>query len=194
VTDYKDTLNLPNTDFPMKGNLANREPEMLAHWEAIGLYRQMREAGVRTAFERLYWDDVEKRPGVYDWSKTDATVERCLAADIKVLMRVGDDAPQFFPDDWYMRDARGTLWRNHNGYGGDDWYTLLSPWCVEAQIAEREFLLKCIDRYAGRTVQLYAGGPHGGEVILPGMIPCYCDEHIHTHPHLVSASADNTTV
>ena len=138
---------------------------------------QVREAGVRTTFQRLYWGDVEKSPGIYDWSKTDATVERCLAADMKVLMRVGDDAPQFFPDDWYLRSANGALWRNHNGYGGDDWYTLLTPWCVAAQMAEREFLLKCIDRYAGRTVQLYAGGPHGGEVILPGMIPCYCDDH-----------------
>ncbi|MBI5462141.1 MAG: isoleucine--tRNA ligase, partial [Gammaproteobacteria bacterium] len=45
MADYKDTLNLPNTDFPMKGNLANREPEMLAHWDSIGLYRLMREAG-----------------------------------------------------------------------------------------------------------------------------------------------------
>jgi len=45
VADYKDTLNLPNTDFPMKGNLANREPEMLKHWDEIGLYSLMREIG-----------------------------------------------------------------------------------------------------------------------------------------------------
>jgi isoleucyl-tRNA synthetase len=45
VADYKDTLNLPNTDFPMKGNLANREPEMLKHWDTLGLYRLMRETG-----------------------------------------------------------------------------------------------------------------------------------------------------
>ena len=45
MADYKDTLNLPNTDFPMRGNLARREPEMLAHWEDIGLYALLREAG-----------------------------------------------------------------------------------------------------------------------------------------------------
>jgi len=44
VSDYKDTLNLPRTDFPMRGNLAKREPEMLAHWNEIGLYRLIREA------------------------------------------------------------------------------------------------------------------------------------------------------
>ena len=36
--DYKDTLNLPITDFPMKANLAQKEPEMLKFWEEAGLY------------------------------------------------------------------------------------------------------------------------------------------------------------
>ncbi len=44
MTDYKSTLNLPATAFPMKANLANREPEMLRHWEEIDLYRQIRES------------------------------------------------------------------------------------------------------------------------------------------------------
>ena len=39
--DYRHTLNLPKTDFPMKANLAKREPEMLAAWEATGIYRQI---------------------------------------------------------------------------------------------------------------------------------------------------------
>ncbi len=44
MTDYKSTLNLPRTAFPMKGNLAQREPEMLKRWEAMDLYRKIREA------------------------------------------------------------------------------------------------------------------------------------------------------
>jgi isoleucyl-tRNA synthetase len=45
--DYKSTLNLPRTDFPMKANLPQREPETLRRWDEIGLYRQMlaRNAG-----------------------------------------------------------------------------------------------------------------------------------------------------
>lgn len=35
MSDYKKTLNLPKTDFPMKANLAQREPEMLKHWDEI---------------------------------------------------------------------------------------------------------------------------------------------------------------
>ncbi len=43
--DYKATLNLPKTDFPMKANLPQREPELLSSWEKEGLYEQIQEAG-----------------------------------------------------------------------------------------------------------------------------------------------------
>ena len=42
--DYKDTLNLPKTAFPMRGNLAQREPEMLKRWESGDLYNRVRAA------------------------------------------------------------------------------------------------------------------------------------------------------
>jgi isoleucyl-tRNA synthetase len=42
VADYKNTINLPNTGFPMKADLANREPGMLAAWERAGLYEKIR--------------------------------------------------------------------------------------------------------------------------------------------------------
>jgi len=41
--DYKNTLNLPQTDFPMKANLAQREPEMLKKWEEIDIYKKIRQ-------------------------------------------------------------------------------------------------------------------------------------------------------
>jgi isoleucyl-tRNA synthetase len=44
MAEYKDTLNLPNTSFPMKASLATREPEMLAQWQAKGIYEQIRKA------------------------------------------------------------------------------------------------------------------------------------------------------
>jgi isoleucyl-tRNA synthetase len=42
--DYKKTLNLPSTKFPMKANLAKREPEQLKSWREAGLHEQIREA------------------------------------------------------------------------------------------------------------------------------------------------------
>ncbi|MSN25916.1 MAG: isoleucine--tRNA ligase [Geobacter sp.] len=43
--EYKDTLNLPQTNFPMKANLNQREPEMLAKWEQTALYSKLEEQG-----------------------------------------------------------------------------------------------------------------------------------------------------
>src|ERR1051326_7424545 len=42
--NYKDTLNLPRTDFPMKANLAAREPETLRNWEETRLYQQIQKS------------------------------------------------------------------------------------------------------------------------------------------------------
>ena len=45
MSDYKATLNLPQTDFPMKANLAQREPDRLKAWSDMNLYAQIREVG-----------------------------------------------------------------------------------------------------------------------------------------------------
>lgn len=44
MSNYKDTLNLPVTAFPMKASLAQREPQRLKQWQDMGLYEQIREA------------------------------------------------------------------------------------------------------------------------------------------------------
>jgi isoleucyl-tRNA synthetase len=41
---YKDTINLPDTKFPMRGDLATREPEILAHWDRTKLYERILQA------------------------------------------------------------------------------------------------------------------------------------------------------
>ena len=41
--DYKSTINLPQTDFPMRGDLPKREPGWLATWERVGRYAQIQE-------------------------------------------------------------------------------------------------------------------------------------------------------
>src|SRR6266851_1331761 len=45
MTDYKNTLNLPKTDFPMRADLAKREPQLLAFWEQKQIYQQLRTVG-----------------------------------------------------------------------------------------------------------------------------------------------------
>jgi isoleucyl-tRNA synthetase len=43
MAEWKDTLNLPRTEFPMKANLQTAEPQELARWKAMGLYERIRE-------------------------------------------------------------------------------------------------------------------------------------------------------
>ncbi|WP_355661992.1 isoleucine--tRNA ligase [Halomonas salifodinae] len=43
MSDYKHTLNLPETDFPMRGNLPKREPARVAQWKEMDLYHRLRE-------------------------------------------------------------------------------------------------------------------------------------------------------
>ena len=45
MSSYKETLNLPKTKFPMRGNLPKREPEFLKQWEDLELYQQLRQQG-----------------------------------------------------------------------------------------------------------------------------------------------------
>ena len=52
MTDYKQTLNLPETEFPMRGNLAKREPDMLASWIAADWCQQIR--GVQSSREQTF--------------------------------------------------------------------------------------------------------------------------------------------
>ena len=49
--DYKATLNLPKTTFPMKANLPESEPKMLAWWEQFGIYKRLRQV----AADRPLW-------------------------------------------------------------------------------------------------------------------------------------------
>lgn len=49
--DYRETVFLPKTEFPMKAGLAQKEPAILAHWEKIGLYQKLRaQRAGRTRF------------------------------------------------------------------------------------------------------------------------------------------------
>ena len=54
-TDYRSTVFLPRTDFPMKAGLPQKEPAILARWESEGLYQRIREA--RAGREKFIFHD-----------------------------------------------------------------------------------------------------------------------------------------
>ena len=45
--DYRSTLNLPKTAFPMKANLPKLEPAMLERWETMDIYGRIRQAAAK---------------------------------------------------------------------------------------------------------------------------------------------------
>ena len=55
ATDYKNTLNLPRTDFPMKADLVAREPDRLKKWQEAGLYAKIQAA--RASAEKFVLHD-----------------------------------------------------------------------------------------------------------------------------------------
>ena len=139
--------------------------------------KRISDAGIKTAVFPILWEQIETKDGSYNWERLDAEVERLKEAGIKSLMRCHENAPDWFPEDWYLRSASGSLWRNLHGYGGSDRFTLLSLWCKDAMERQRAFMRACNERYHDEWAQVYAGSPHAGEVLLPGMIPCYYDSH-----------------
>ncbi len=54
---YRQTLNLPQTAFPMKANLVQNEPESIKRWAAMGLYRRLRERAAAEGRRRWHFHD-----------------------------------------------------------------------------------------------------------------------------------------
>ena len=46
AVDYRSTLNLPDTPFPMRGDLPRREPDWVEAWDERGVYKKLRDARV----------------------------------------------------------------------------------------------------------------------------------------------------
>ena len=52
--DYNETINLPQTDFPMRGNLPKREPQFIKEWEEEKLYHKIDKANSITEYARQH--------------------------------------------------------------------------------------------------------------------------------------------
>ena len=60
MSDYKNTLNLPATDFPMKANLANREGSFLKDWQDKDIHQQIRQKFKGKPLFVLHWPTLRK--------------------------------------------------------------------------------------------------------------------------------------
>ena len=151
---------------------------MLMDWPngsmSLDDYKRLRDAGVRTAYAWLSWDIVEPKPGQYDWSYYDDMAERYRQAGMKFLLLCHDCAADWGPVEWYSQGP-GKLWRRAGPWHYNEHYTVISPWCLEGQAAELDFMRHCVAHYAGSNVFLIRGSFHGGELVLPGNMPSWLD-------------------
>lgn len=82
--DYKNTLNLPRTDFPMKADLVTREPQRLEKWRTARLYEQIQSA--RAGAEKFVLHDGPPFARGVDADD----VEPALARVLELVRRPGD--------------------------------------------------------------------------------------------------------
>ena len=106
MTDYKDTLNLPDTVFPMRGDLAKREPQMVARWQAQrpGMDPDFWIETISYKETRDYVARVLSFSTVYDWRMSNATggtgdALRIMNIDLPLVPLAVDDSGSFVISD-----------------------------------------------------------------------------------------------
>ena len=89
MTDYKNTINLPQTDFPMKADLAQREPAAVRRWDERGTYAKLREiARGRPCFFSTcssIGSPWQSHPGMYGASKP-SSVRDLTTMSLRILL------------------------------------------------------------------------------------------------------------
>jgi hypothetical protein len=120
---------------------------------------RLRDAGIQTAVKYLDWGAIETKKGKYDWSASDAYVEKMHNAGMKVLLCTYISPPAFFPDEWYThfaggRDPAVPAYPN-DAFGKPQKINTLSLWHAEAQAYSDAFIRKAIKHYSSDDTQLY---------------------------------------
>jgi len=149
---------------------------------AVPEIAQLHEAGVRTMLQHPIWRNIETSFGHYDWATTDEMADLAQRGGVKLLLQLGEIAPAFFPDDWYLRDYTGVIHRNLYDEGAaraggelND-YSAVSYWHPEAWAHFMAYLTACCERYNSANVQcMYGGSVHGGEHLFPSLRASFYD-------------------
>jgi hypothetical protein len=123
--------------------------------DANQLKRVKDETGITVAEEQIYWHDIEKTRGQYDWRLPDKQVKRVQDAGMRLILCAPITIPHHLPDDWFWKDERGNIVRHG-----------LSFWNAEAQDYQREFIKKVIERYSGPDTSVIFHGFLGGESVM----------------------------
>lgn len=119
-------------------------------------YKQLADAGIKTAVMYTNWGLIEKEFGVRDWSYLDKAIEDAASAGLKVLLSDYTWGARCLPDDWYVASQRGP-----EKFAGQ-----LSIWNEEAQDYIDDFTYELSHRYVNERVNLFCTQSSYGESYL----------------------------
>jgi len=163
-------------DIPATGPNPNA-PDQIARAIPLDDLKRLRDAGAQTVLEFVSWRRVEPQAGVYDWSFSDEQVSRCMAAGMKVLIMAPNDVPAYFPDDWYVKACDGTVMRERHSANLVQSWSCLSPWNVDAQLRQNDFIERLCERYNGNDSLCIFSHSQEGESLLPPAAYAMFDDH-----------------
>ena len=145
-------------DFP---NINYEHPAWPMHKDDVKLCF---DAGLRTATQFVWWSDIERHKGQYDFANLEEGMFRILNSGMKLLLYTYQYPPSFFQEDWYL----------HGQDGGR--IPVLSLWNEEAQEYEHSFIRMLIERYKGNNILFINSLQRDGETVLP-VAPAFYDPH-----------------
>jgi hypothetical protein len=137
--------------------------------------KRFRDCGVQTVLQFLHWDRIETKMGVRDWALGDEIVTRCRAAGLKVLLMLPTTTLTCAPDEWYVWDEFGHVYRKPIYQGARQTWGCLSPWNPEARAYLLDFVLECCNRYNTYDVMCINAQSQEGEALMPPGTPCIYD-------------------
>ena len=106
--DYSETLFLPETAFPMRAGLPQREPEILARWNAIGLYKRLREEAKGRPLFVLHDGPPYANGNLHIGHALNKTLKDVITRSMQMLGRDSNDVPGWdchgLPIEWKIEE------------------------------------------------------------------------------------------
>src|SRR5712691_7888149 len=133
--DLKKTVNLPQTDFPMKANLGQLEPRLLKQWDDTGLYQRIREARKGRPTYILHDGPPYANGNIHLGHALNKLLKDFI---VKIKTMEGYDSPSTLI-------SIGSPWQSHPGTYGELGSKKASMPAVEIRAACRKYAQKYVD-------------------------------------------------
>ena len=146
----------PQEDIFAHKNMPPTWQEVYKHIDLEGL-KKLRDVGIQTTMPfTTIWKEIEREPGVFDWSYFDGYIERASQAGMKVLLfGVTAGYPEWLPDAYFIQTQNREVQRS-----------CMSPWNPEGLEAMNEFNKRIVERYSSDDCLVVNSQLSCGETVL----------------------------